>query len=87
MFRNRNPVFYSDGILIKEIRNSVSLLTEVILGSLLRSLDFQRTYLKVSIAKHTVPEASDVKLPVPYQYRYLKSSESISGAGSSARDH
>ena len=56
-------------------------------GSLLRCLAFQMQYLKTSITKLTVPEESDVRLPVPYQYRYLKSTELMSGGGSRARVH
>ena len=68
-------------------RKVISLEREIKFGKCRLCLNFQSTYLKVSITMPIVPEWSSVVSLCPNQYKFLNSRVLISGAGFSSRVH
>ena len=68
-------------------RKVISLDREIKFGKCRLCLNFQSTYLKVSITMPIVPEGSSVVSLWQNQYKFLNSGALISGAGFSLRVH
>ena len=66
-------------------RKVISLDREIKFGKCRLCLNFQSTYLKVSITMPIVPEGSSLYSFCPNQYNFLKSGVLISGVGCSSR--